>query len=134
MEQLLKQDSIFFIVSDDYIDYLLKIENHVMKNKPEERTYHRKYEYYCSIENCPSRRLSPKSYWLWEAFFLFSVRKTHFRASFILCKILLYQNFKFFLCACNSAILKNRRYHISLSAKSHSFACKMFCFRRRSFF
>lgn len=25
----------FFIVSDDYIDYLLKIENHVMKNKPE---------------------------------------------------------------------------------------------------
>lgn len=35
MEQLLKQDSIFFIVSDDYIDYLLKIENHVMKNKPE---------------------------------------------------------------------------------------------------
>ena len=43
MEQLLKQDSIFFIVSDDYIDYLLKIENHVMKNKPEEGTYHRKY-------------------------------------------------------------------------------------------
>lgn len=33
MEQLLKQDSIFFIVSDDYIDYLLKIENHVMKSK-----------------------------------------------------------------------------------------------------
>lgn len=29
------KDSIFFIVSDDYIDYLLKIENHVMKNKPE---------------------------------------------------------------------------------------------------
>ena len=25
----------FFIVSDDYIDYLLKIENHVMKNKLE---------------------------------------------------------------------------------------------------
>lgn len=43
MERLLKQDSIFFIVSYDYIDYLLKIENHVMKNKPEERTYHRKY-------------------------------------------------------------------------------------------
>lgn len=62
-----------------------------------------------------------------------SVRKTHFRARFILCKILLYQIFKFFLCTCNSAILKNRRYHRSLSAKSHSFACKMFCFRRRSF-
>ena len=29
------KDSIFFIVSADYIDYLLKIENHVMKNKPE---------------------------------------------------------------------------------------------------
>ena len=29
------KDIIFFIVSDDYIDYLLKIENHVMKNKPE---------------------------------------------------------------------------------------------------
>ena len=29
------KDSIFFIVSDDYIDYLLKIENLVMKNKPE---------------------------------------------------------------------------------------------------
>ena len=29
------KDSIFLIVSDDYIDYLLKIENHVMKNKPE---------------------------------------------------------------------------------------------------
>ena len=29
------KDSIFFIVSDDYIGYLLKIENHVMKNKPE---------------------------------------------------------------------------------------------------
>ena len=37
------EDNIFYIVSDDYIEYLLKIETHVMRNKPKERTYHRKY-------------------------------------------------------------------------------------------
>ena len=37
------EDNIFYIVSDDYIKYLLKIETHVMQNKPEERPYHRKY-------------------------------------------------------------------------------------------
>ncbi|MBQ3825565.1 MAG: type III toxin-antitoxin system ToxN/AbiQ family toxin [Spirochaetaceae bacterium] len=37
------EDIIFYIVSDEYIAYLSKIEQHVMKNKPEERTYHRKY-------------------------------------------------------------------------------------------
>ncbi|MCR4713131.1 MAG: type III toxin-antitoxin system ToxN/AbiQ family toxin [Treponemataceae bacterium] len=36
-------NNIFFTVSDEYISYLLKVENHVMQNKPEERTYHRKY-------------------------------------------------------------------------------------------
>ena len=36
-------NNIFFTVSDEYISYLLKIESHVMQNKPEERTYHRKY-------------------------------------------------------------------------------------------
>ena len=36
-------DNIFYTVSDEYISYLLKIDNHVMQNKPEERTYHRKY-------------------------------------------------------------------------------------------
>lgn len=33
----------FYIVSDEYIDYLLKFDSHVLKNKKEERTYHRKY-------------------------------------------------------------------------------------------
>ena len=37
------EDNIFYIVSDEYVDYLLKIESHVMQNKPQERTYHRKY-------------------------------------------------------------------------------------------
>ena len=37
------EDNIFYIVSDEYVEYLLKIENHVMQNKPQERTYHRKY-------------------------------------------------------------------------------------------
>ena len=37
------EDNVFYIVSDDYIEYLLKIESHVMQNKPQERTYHRKY-------------------------------------------------------------------------------------------
>lgn len=37
------EDNIFYIVSDEYVDYLLKIESHVMQNKPLERTYHRKY-------------------------------------------------------------------------------------------
>ena len=37
------EDNIFYIVSDEYIEYLLKIETHVMQNKPDERTYHRKY-------------------------------------------------------------------------------------------
>ena len=37
------EDNVFYIVSDEYIEYLLKIEKHVMQNKPQERTYHRKY-------------------------------------------------------------------------------------------
>ena len=37
------EDNIFYIVSDNYIEYLLKIDSHVMQNKPQERTYHRKY-------------------------------------------------------------------------------------------
>lgn len=37
------EDNIFYIVSDEYVVYLLKIESHVMQNKPQERTYHRKY-------------------------------------------------------------------------------------------
>ena len=37
------EDNIFYTVSDEYVDYLLKIESHVMQNKPQERTYHRKY-------------------------------------------------------------------------------------------
>ena len=37
------EDNVFYIVSDEYISYLSKIENHVMKNKPDKRTYHRKY-------------------------------------------------------------------------------------------
>ena len=37
------EDNIFYIVSDEYVEYLLKIESHVMQNKPQERTYHRKY-------------------------------------------------------------------------------------------
>ncbi len=37
------EENIFYIVSDDYIAYLSKTEARVMKNKPEERTYHRKY-------------------------------------------------------------------------------------------
>ena len=37
------EDNVFYIVSDEYIAYLSKIESHVMKNKPDERTYHRKY-------------------------------------------------------------------------------------------
>ena len=37
------EDNVFYIVSDEYIAYLSKIETHVMKNKPNERTYHRKY-------------------------------------------------------------------------------------------
>jgi len=36
-------DKIFYIVSDEYIDYLLKVEKHVMQNKQDVRTYHRKY-------------------------------------------------------------------------------------------
>ena len=39
----MKEGNIFYIVSDEYIEYLSKIETHVMKNKPDERTYHRKY-------------------------------------------------------------------------------------------
>ena len=37
------EDNVFYIVSDEYVEYLLKIESHVMQNKPQERTYHRKY-------------------------------------------------------------------------------------------
>ena len=37
------EDNIFYIVSDNYVEYLLKIDSHVMQNKPQERTYHRKY-------------------------------------------------------------------------------------------
>ena len=37
------EDNIFYTVSDEYVDYLWKIESHVMQNKPQERTYHRKY-------------------------------------------------------------------------------------------
>ncbi len=37
------EENIFYIVSDEYIAYLSKSESRVMKNKPEERTYHRKY-------------------------------------------------------------------------------------------
>lgn len=37
------ENNVFYIVSDEYIAYLLKIESHVMANKPDERTYHRKY-------------------------------------------------------------------------------------------
>ena len=32
-----------FFTKNEYIEYLLKIEKHVMQNKPQERTYHRKY-------------------------------------------------------------------------------------------
>ena len=39
----MKDDNIFYTVSDEYIAYLLKTESRVMQNKPEERTYHRKY-------------------------------------------------------------------------------------------
>lgn len=37
------EDNIFYIVSDEYIKYLLKFETHIMQNKPDERIYHRKY-------------------------------------------------------------------------------------------
>ena len=37
------EDNIFYIVSDKYIEYLLKTDSHVMQNKADERTYHRKY-------------------------------------------------------------------------------------------
>jgi len=37
------EDNIFYIVNDEYIAYLSKIETRVMKNKPDEHTYHRKY-------------------------------------------------------------------------------------------
>ena len=37
------ENNVFYIVSDDYIVYLSKIETRVMRNKPDERTYHRKY-------------------------------------------------------------------------------------------
>ena len=37
------EDNVFHIVSDEYLAYLSKVETHVMKNKPDERTYHRKY-------------------------------------------------------------------------------------------
>ena len=37
------ENNVFYVVSDEYIAYLLKIESHVMTNKPDERTYHRKY-------------------------------------------------------------------------------------------
>lgn len=33
----------FFVISDRYIDYLSNANTHVMSNKPETRTYHRKY-------------------------------------------------------------------------------------------
>ena len=33
----------FYTISDKYIDYLSKDNPHVMSNKPETRTYHRKY-------------------------------------------------------------------------------------------
>lgn len=36
-------DNIFYTVSDEYIAYLSKTESRVMQNKPETRTYHRKY-------------------------------------------------------------------------------------------
>ena len=39
----MKEDNVFYIVSDEYISYLLQIDNHVMENKPDERMYHRKY-------------------------------------------------------------------------------------------
>lgn len=42
-EYQMAEDNVFYIVSDEYISYLSKIENHVMKNKPDKRTYHRKY-------------------------------------------------------------------------------------------
>jgi len=32
------EDNVFYIVSDEYIAYLSKVETHVMKNKPDERT------------------------------------------------------------------------------------------------
>ena len=37
------RDNLFYTVSDKYIEYLLKFDSHVMSNKPQERTYHRKY-------------------------------------------------------------------------------------------
>ena len=37
------EDNVFYIVSDEYIAYLSRVETHIMRNKPEERTYHRKY-------------------------------------------------------------------------------------------
>ena len=42
-ESEMTEDNIFYIVNDEYIAYLSKIETRVMKNKPDERTYHRKY-------------------------------------------------------------------------------------------
>lgn len=33
----------FVVITDDYIEYLRKEEPHVMSNKADERTYHRKY-------------------------------------------------------------------------------------------
>ena len=39
----MQKDNIFYTVSDKYIEYLSKFDNHVMSNKPQERTYHRKY-------------------------------------------------------------------------------------------
>ncbi|MBQ9537712.1 MAG: type III toxin-antitoxin system ToxN/AbiQ family toxin [Treponema sp.] len=33
----------FVAITDDYISYLRKTEPHVMSNKQDERTYHRKY-------------------------------------------------------------------------------------------
>lgn len=33
----------FYTISDRYIDYLSRENPHVMSNKPESRTYHRKY-------------------------------------------------------------------------------------------
>lgn len=41
--KLMNKDSIFYTVSDNYIEYLQKSEPHVMSNKKEERTFHRKY-------------------------------------------------------------------------------------------
>ncbi|MCF0237833.1 MAG: type III toxin-antitoxin system ToxN/AbiQ family toxin, partial [Sphaerochaetaceae bacterium] len=32
-----------YLISDEYIEFLSKYNNHVMSNKPTERTYHRKY-------------------------------------------------------------------------------------------